>query len=104
MSIPMASGLRNVFSTKLPTIPMGIPMSYSYGCSYGQWPKEGVFLKDTSCSYGYSYRAIPMGIPMGIPMASGPGRVFPSKLPAMTMGIPMELFLWVFVAQGGCFP
>ena len=50
---------------------------------------EFIFLPVTSYSYGYSYGAIPIGIPM----ASGLGRVFSSKLLAIPMGIPMELFL-----------
>ena len=43
---------------------------------------------------------------MGILMASGLGRGFSSKLPAILMGVPLDLFLWVFlwlVAEGGCF-
>ena len=32
---------------------------------------------------------------MGIPMASGLGRVFSLKLPAIPMGINLELFPWV---------
>ena len=60
---------------------MGIPMA--------SWPREWVYLEVTRYSYG--------NVPMGIPMASGLGAGFSSKLPAILMGIPMELFLCVFL-------
>ena len=51
------------FSSELPAIPMGFAMARD--------PREGVFLEDTTYSYGSSCGAIPIGI-------YGAGRIHPS--------------------------
>ena len=92
MCIPMASGLGRMFSSNPSTFPRGIPMEL-FPYSYGQWPRENVFLKSISYFYKYPNGAMPMGVPMCIPMASGLGKLFSSNPLAILIGIPMELFL-----------
>ena len=93
MGILMASDLGRMFSTNLTHIPMGFPRKLFL------W----VFLWLVSWA-GCFHQAHQLflwlflwSFPMRIPMASGLGIVFSLKLPAIPMGNPMELFLWVFI-------
>ena len=85
MGIPMVIGLGMGVSSNSPAIPMGIPMANGIGRVF--------CFEVTSYSYGYVYGFILMGIPV----ASGSGMGFSSKLPAIPMGIPMEVFPWIFL-------
>ena len=70
-------------------LPMGVPMAIGQGAGFPQRYQVSFPL--------YSHAVILLGIPMGVCTAGCLERVFSLKLLAIPMGIPMKLFLWVFL-------